>query len=88
MDTNDVYVGEHTPMVKLSASELRGFQQDGLTVRKGKSYTGRIVVEGTSGAMVKVNLVWGDGAGDRQTVANQQIRQWLPKGFAEFHSTI
>jgi len=73
MDTNDVYVGEHTPMVKLSASELRGFQQDGLTVRKGKSYTGRIVVEGTSGAMVKVNLVWGDGAGDRQTVAINKL---------------
>jgi len=73
MDTTDVYVGEHTPMVKLSASELHGFQQSGLAVRKGKSYTGRIVVEGTPGAMVKVNLVWGDGTGDRQTVAINKL---------------
>jgi alpha-N-arabinofuranosidase len=68
MDTNLPYVGEHTPMVKLSPTEAHGIQQAGLTVRKGKSYTGRVILAGTPGATVKVTLVWGNAASDRQTV--------------------
>ena len=62
------YVGDHTPMVKLSATEAHGIQQAGVAVRKGKSYTGRIVLAGTPGTTVKVHLVWGPTASDRQTV--------------------
>ena len=68
MDTDRPYVGEHTPMVKLSRTEAHGIQQAGLAVRKGKSYTGRVILAGTSGATVKVTLVWGNAASDRQTV--------------------
>jgi alpha-N-arabinofuranosidase len=67
MDTNKPYTGEQTPLVKLDQKEPRGLQQSGLTVRKGKTYTGRIVLAGTPGAVVKVSLVWGDAANDRQT---------------------
>lgn len=73
MDTNHPYVGEHTPMVKLSATEARGFQQSGMAVRKGKAYTGRIVLAGTPGTTVKVSLVWGDAAGDRQTLTLNKL---------------
>jgi alpha-N-arabinofuranosidase len=68
MDTDHPYVGEHTPRVKLSRTEAHGIQQAGLTVRKGKSYTGRVTLAVTPGASVKVTLVWGNAARDRQTV--------------------
>ena len=68
MDTDHPYVGDHTPLVKVSQNEARGIQQAGLAVRKGKSYTGRIILAGTSGATVKVNLVWGDAPSDRESV--------------------
>jgi alpha-N-arabinofuranosidase len=68
MDTDRPYVGEHTPMVKLSQTEAHGIQQAGLAVRKGKSYTGRVVLARTPGTTVKVTLIWGDAARDRQTV--------------------
>jgi alpha-N-arabinofuranosidase len=68
MDTSKPYTGEQTPLVKLDQKEVRGFQQSGLTVRKRKSYTGRVVLAGSTGATVKVSLVWGDAASDRQTV--------------------
>jgi len=40
MDADRPYVGEHTPLVKLSSSEAHGIQQAGLVVRKGKSPAG------------------------------------------------
>ena len=68
MDADHPYVGDHTPMVKLSQNELHGIQQAGLAVRKGKSYAGRVILAGTPGTTVQVNLIWGDAASDRQTV--------------------
>jgi alpha-N-arabinofuranosidase len=62
MDTDHPYTGDHTPRVKLSSSEAHGIQQGGLAVRKGKSYTGRVVLAGTSGTTVKVSLIWGNAA--------------------------
>jgi alpha-N-arabinofuranosidase len=73
MDANKPYTGEHTPLVKLDKKEAHGFQQSGVAVRKGKAYTGRIVLAGTPGAMVKVTLVWGDAASDRQTVVISKL---------------
>jgi len=73
MDTDHPYVGEHTPMVKLSATEAHGIQQSGMAVRKGRAYTGRIVLAGTPGTTVKVSLVWGDAASDRQTVTLNKV---------------
>ncbi len=80
MDNDRPYVGEHTPMVKLSPTELRGIQQAGLAVRKGKAYTGRVILAGTPGATVKVALVWGNAGRDRQTVI---IRKLSP-GYVKF----
>ena len=74
MDSDHPYVGEHTPAVKLSRSEAHGIQQAGLAVRKGKSYTGRIILAGTPGANVNVTLAWGDAASERQTVAINKLR--------------
>jgi alpha-L-arabinofuranosidase len=73
MDADHPYVGEHTPLVKLSSSEVHGIQQAGLAVRSGKTYTGRIVLAGTPGTTVKVSLIWGSGSGDRQTVVLNRV---------------
>jgi len=73
MDAVHPYVGEHTPLVKLSPTEPHGTQQSGLAVRKGTSYTGRIVLAGTPSAVVKVTLIWGPAVGDRQTVTINKL---------------
>src|SRR5271165_3091656 len=68
MDRQNPYVGVHTPLVRLTGETARGIQQGSIALRKGKAYTGRVVLAGAPGAKVAVNLVWGDGPGDRQIV--------------------
>jgi alpha-N-arabinofuranosidase len=68
MDTKAPYTGDHTPLVKLSANEPHGISQSGIAVRKGKVYTGRIQLAGSPGTVVKVTLIWGKEATDRQTI--------------------
>jgi alpha-L-arabinofuranosidase len=68
MDSENPYTGDHSPLVKLDKTELHGFMQSGLAVQNGRAYTGRIVLAGSPTATVKVTLVWGNEAGDRQTV--------------------
>jgi len=68
MDTKAPYSGDQTPLVKLDARTPHGFSQSGIAVRKGKAYTGRILLAGSAGTVVKVTLIWGKGATDRQTV--------------------
>jgi hypothetical protein len=60
--------GDQSPLVKLDPKEPRGFGQSGIAVRKDRSYTGRIVLAGSPVGMVKVTLIWGKEATDRQTV--------------------
>ena len=86
MVANKPYTGEHTPLVKLDKKEPHGFQQSGLAVRKGKAYTGRIVLAGTPGAMVKVTLVWGDAASERQTVVIGKLGPDYVKFPLSFHA--
>ena len=69
MDAMPAYSGDHSPAIQLSPSEAHGIQQSGLTVRKGKTFAGRIVLASPAGASVKVTLVWGKAAGESQTVA-------------------
>ena len=45
------------------------FGQAGLALVRGKKYTGRIYLRGTPSARVKVALVWGSGANNRQTIS-------------------
>ena len=68
MDLDHVYVGEHSPLIRLNGTEPRGIQQPGLVLRKSKVYSGRVVLAGEPGAAVRVSLIWGSGPGERQTV--------------------
>ena len=42
----------HTPLVHLAADSPRGISQAGLALRKGKAYTGRVVIAASPGAKV------------------------------------
>jgi len=68
MDSKAPYTGEQSPLVNLDLNAPHGFSQAGIAVRNGKSYTGRIVLAGSPGAVVKVTLIWGKEAADRKTV--------------------
>src|SRR5208283_6249190 len=74
MDRQKVYVGEHSPMVKLEAATPHGIQEAGLGLRKGRKYSGRAILAADPGAEVKVSLVWGPNPGDRQTIPIKPLR--------------
>lgn len=69
MDKDHPFVGDQSPRIELDSSTAHGISQTGLALVKGKKYTGRIYLRGTPGAKVKVSLIWGEGASDRQTVS-------------------
>jgi alpha-L-arabinofuranosidase len=73
MDTKSPYTGEHTPLVTLDAKQAHGLSESGIAVRKGKAYTGRVILTGAPGAVVKVALIWGKEAADRQVIAIRQL---------------
>jgi alpha-N-arabinofuranosidase len=73
MDTKLPYTGDQSPMVTLDAKEPHGFRQSGIALRKGKAYTGRIVLASSPGAVVKVTLIWGREAADSQIVTIREL---------------
>jgi alpha-N-arabinofuranosidase len=84
MNTTAPYVGEHSPVVQLAGSAPRGIAQSGLSLAKGKDYTGRIVVAGDAGSNVTATLIWGKGRHERQTVRVAVTKDWatVPIRFA------
>jgi len=79
MDRERAYVGDHSPMVKLEAATPHGIQQSGMAIRKGRKYSGRVVLAAEPGAEVKVALVWGAGPNDRQTIPIKALRKEYAK---------
>ncbi len=73
MDPAHPFVGRHSPRIQLDPLRPRGIRQSGLALVKGQRYIGRIYLRGTSGARVKVALIWGAGAHDRQTLAMPRL---------------
>ena len=69
MDRENPFVGDQSPRVQLDSSTPHGIEQSGLALVKGKKYAGRIYLRGTPTAKVKITLIWGDGASDRQTIS-------------------
>jgi alpha-N-arabinofuranosidase len=75
MTPDHAYVGEHSPLVILDGQKSRGIMQDRLALRRGKEYTGRIVLSASDLAAVEISLVWGPGPDDRQTVTVGPLTQ-------------
>jgi alpha-N-arabinofuranosidase len=68
MDKDRPFVGEQSPQIGLDGSAPHGIRQSGFALVKGKRYIGHMWLRATPGAKMRVSLVWGDGASDRQTV--------------------
>ncbi|KAA6456640.1 alpha-N-arabinofuranosidase [Acidobacteria bacterium AB60] len=73
MDTKAPYTGDHSPVISLESAHPHGLSQAGIAVRKGKIYSGRIILSGSPGAAVNVTLVWGKEQADRQTVVIRNL---------------
>jgi alpha-N-arabinofuranosidase len=69
MDKEQPFTGEESPRIELDAGTPHGIEQAGFSLVRGKKYTGRIYLRGTSGSKVTVALIWGEGAGDRQNLS-------------------
>ncbi len=70
MDTQEPFVGAHTPLVGAGS----GIRQEGLGVVEGKLYQGRIWLRAVSQpAEVQVTLSWGPNPADRSTVVISDI---------------
>lgn len=87
MDTKNPYTGDHSPLIQLSTTTPHGLRQSGIVVRKGKDYTGRVVLAGSPGAIVTVSLVSSKDKGGRQTVTIQTIGSAYRKFPIRFHAT-
>ncbi len=68
MDKDKPFTGEQSPRISLDSATPHGIEQTGLAVLKGKKYIGRIYLRGTPGSKVKISLIWGEGADDRQSL--------------------
>ena len=87
MDTKAPYAGEHSPRIGIDPKIPRGLSQSGIAVRKGKSYTGRIVLAGSPGAVVKATLIWGQEPSDQQTVTIRPLTTAYRKFPLRFSAT-
>lgn len=77
MKTDNSYVGKYTPEI---TGRQCGIAQSGLGLRKGKVYTGRIILSGsTSAAPVRVRLVWGAGQHQSETVTIDTLHNQYTK---------
>ncbi len=77
------YVGEHTPQITLEQGKAAGIVQGELALIKGRKYVGRVVLAGDkSAASVKVSLVWGKMASERDSITiNVLSNEYKNSGF-------
>jgi alpha-N-arabinofuranosidase len=79
MDKGQPFVGAQSPRIALAGSTPHGILQSGLSVVKGKQYVGHLWLKGTSGSTVKVALIWGEGAGDREMASFARLTSTYTK---------
>ncbi len=68
MDVKQVWVGKHSPVIRLDGTVPHGIQQPGLGLLQGKQYSGRIILANEPGVTIKASLIWGPNPADRQTI--------------------
>ena len=73
MDKKSPYVGEWSPLVRLEEGTPHGISQSRIVLVGGRTYTGRVILAGNSGAKVNVSLVWGPNVEDRQTITIDRL---------------
>jgi alpha-N-arabinofuranosidase len=75
MDKQNVYAGEHAPVVRLAGKGAPGgVAQERLGLVAGQRYVGRVVLAGdASAAPVRVRLAWGGGASDGRNLTVDRL---------------
>jgi len=68
MDKDQPLVGDQSPRIALDSTAPHGIRQSGFALVKGKKYIGRVYLRAAPGSKVKVALIWGAGANDRQII--------------------
>jgi len=68
MDREAPYTGDQSPAVHLSPVMAHGLEQSGIVLRDKKTFTGRIVLAGPAGTVVKVALKWNSGDSGGQII--------------------
>ena len=84
MDTNNPFVGDHSPMIRLAGDTLRGIRQTGVNFVAGKTYTGRVQLAGDPTAKVSVNIVWDTNA-DKGDAGLSIVTMQLRKDYRPFN---
>ncbi len=79
MDRRNAYVGEHAPKVRLEDQIPHGILQNGLVLRKGRKYTGRIYLSGNPDTKIQISLIWGPDTEERQTISIDSLSSQYKK---------
>jgi len=56
MDSANIFVGNHSPKIKVAPTVLHGIQQQGLSFKKNKEYKGYIFISSTPEVIINVRL--------------------------------
>jgi alpha-N-arabinofuranosidase len=76
METEDPFVGDHTPAINLPGGREAGISQAGLSLIEGKEYEGRVWLSGDrSAGPVTIRLAW-DGGSDT-VLASPIGEEWV-----------
>jgi alpha-N-arabinofuranosidase len=88
METDNSFVGEHTPLIALTGDgKPGGILQNRLALIEGRGYVGRIILSGTPEAgPFRISLVWGGGANDRETITVEKVTKTFTSFPLQFRS--
>jgi alpha-N-arabinofuranosidase len=84
MDKDQPFAGDQSPRILLDPATPQGIRQSGIAVVKGKKYRGRVWLRGAPGSKVKIEMIRGEGATDRQTIASISLTSAYKKFLFEF----
>ncbi len=73
MDSQDPFVGAHSPTISLKNNQQARLIQSGLGIRKEMEYTGRIILKAEGINQVMVTLRWGKGETERRRAFIQSL---------------
>jgi alpha-N-arabinofuranosidase len=83
MNTENAYVGNHSPEITLDSDQPTGIYQGDLGLIHNKNYKGYIILEGNDIDKVEISLVWGEGKSGRQTTTIKNISSsWSKNDFS------
>lgn len=87
LDSTNAYVGKHSPVINIASDQAGGIKQQGLALRAGIAYVGRIVVWADSGVKIEARLILGEGAELTRVQKIRASKKWKTYKF-KFDSAV